>query len=109
MRPMPFSPGHAAPDERVELVNVRVTSVAVVPQASVATPARGPAERNGKPIGVREAYLGERLVSTPIYERQHIAANTVVQGPAILVQDDSTTVVHPGQTARGRRLWPTRD
>jgi N-methylhydantoinase A/oxoprolinase/acetone carboxylase beta subunit len=27
-------------------------------------------------------------------------ADAVVQGPAILVQDDSTTVVHPGQTAR---------
>ncbi len=92
--------GHAAPGERVELVNVRVTSVAAVPQASVASPPRGTAERNGKPIGVRDAYLGERFVSTPIYDRQHIAADAVVQGPAILVQDDSTTVVHPGQTAR---------
>ena len=92
--------GHAAPDERVELVNVRVTSVAVVPQASVATPLREPAERNGKPIGVRDAYFGERFVSTPIYDRQHFDADAVVQGPAILVQDDSTTVVHPGQTAR---------
>jgi N-methylhydantoinase A len=92
--------GHSAPDERVELVNVRVTSVAVVPQASAAAAARQPAERNGKPIGTRDAYLGVRFVSTPIYNRQHIEADAVVQGPAILVQDDSTTVVHPGQTAR---------
>jgi N-methylhydantoinase A len=92
--------GHAAPDERVELVNVRVTSVAAVPQASVATPPRPSSERNGKPIGMRDAYLGERFVSTPIYDRAHIDADAVVQGPAILVQDDSTTVVHPGQTAR---------
>ena len=92
--------GHAAPDERVELVNVRVTSVAVVPQASVATPVRGSSGRNGKPIATRDAYLGERFVSTPIYNRQHFAPDAVVQGPAILVQDDSTTVVHPGQTAR---------
>ena len=92
--------GHAAPDERVELVNVRVTSVAVVPQASIATSALRPVQRNGKPIGMRDAFLGERFVSTPIYNRQHMEADAVVQGPAILVQDDSTTVVHPGQTAR---------
>jgi N-methylhydantoinase A len=92
--------GHAAPDERVELVNVRVTSVAIVPQASLATPRRQPAERNGRPSGMRDVYLGERFVSTPIYDRQHLAPDAVVQGPAILVQDDSTTVVHPGQTAR---------
>jgi N-methylhydantoinase A len=92
--------GHAAPDERVELVNVRVTSVAVVPQASIATSALRPVQRNGKPIGMRDVYLGERFVSTPIYNRQHMEADAVVQGPAILVQDDSTTVVHPGQTAR---------
>jgi N-methylhydantoinase A len=49
---------------------------------------------------MREAYLGERFVSTPVYDRQHFGADAVVQGPAILVQDDSTTVVHPGQTAR---------
>jgi N-methylhydantoinase A len=91
--------GHAAPGERVELVNVRVTSVAAVPQASVATPP-SPATRNGKPIGMREAYLGERFASTPVYDRRHIDAGAVVEGPAILVQDDSTTVVHPGQTAR---------
>ncbi|HEY5348330.1 MAG TPA: hydantoinase/oxoprolinase family protein, partial [Candidatus Lustribacter sp.] len=92
--------GHAAPDERVELVNVRVTSVAEVPQASVAGAPRDSAQRNGKPIGVRDAYLGERFVPTPIYDRQHLAPDAVVQGPAILVQDDATTVVHPGQTAR---------
>jgi N-methylhydantoinase A len=92
--------GHAAPDERVELVNVRLTSVAAVPQASIATHAPPPAPRNGKPIGMRDAYLGEGFVRTPVYARAHIEAGGVVQGPAILVQDDSTTVVHPGQTAR---------
>jgi N-methylhydantoinase A len=91
--------GHAAPDERVELVNVRVTSVAAVPQASVATPP-SPLARNGKPIGMRDAYLGERFARTPVYDRRHIDAGAIVEGPAILVQDDSTTVVHPGQTAR---------
>jgi len=92
--------GHAAPDERVELVNVRVTSVATVPQASPSSARPRSAERNGKPIAVREAYLDEQFVATPVYDRRHLDADAVVQGPAILVQDDATTVVHAGQTAR---------
>jgi N-methylhydantoinase A len=92
--------GHAAPGERVELVNVRVTSVAAVPQASPSAAQPRSVERNGKPIGTREAYLDERFVSTPVYDRRHLDADAVLQGPAILVQDDSTTVVHSGQTAR---------
>ena len=91
--------GHSAPGERVELVNVRVTSVAVVPQASIAAPA-APAQSNGAVAGEREAYLGDGFVRTPIYHRQQLAPDAVIEGPAILVQDDSTTVVHTGQTAR---------
>ena len=91
--------GHSAPGERVELVNVRVTSVAIVPQASIAAPAPV-AQSNGARAGEREAYLGDGFVRTPIYHRQQLAPDAVIDGPAILVQDDSTTVVHTGQTAR---------
>src|ERR1019366_942242 len=84
--------GHSAPDERVELVNVRVTSVATVPQASVAAPAAS-LGRNIARIGERGAFLDGAFVPTPIYNRQQLAAGAMVEGPAILVQDDSTTVV----------------
>jgi N-methylhydantoinase A len=90
--------GHAAPDEKVELVNVRVTSIAAVPHASVhAQPARG----TGDPvIGAREAFFDGDFIRTPVIDRKQLASDAVVHGPAILVQDDATTIIHPGQTAR---------
>jgi N-methylhydantoinase A len=92
--------GHAAPDEAVELVNVRITSVAAVPQAPIAAPPAGAAGRNGARIAERDVYLGAGFVRTPVYDRQALGPDAVVAGPAILVQDDCTTVVQPGQTAR---------
>lgn len=91
--------GHAAPDERVELVNVRVTSIATVPQAPIAAPAAS-ASPSAALIGERSAFLGDAFVRTPVYARQQLAADAAIDGPAILVQDDTTTVVHPGQSAR---------
>jgi N-methylhydantoinase A len=91
--------GHAAPDEGVELVNVRVTSIATVPQASIAAPVAVGAANDAR-FGERDAFLGETFLRTPVYARQRLASAAVVDGPAILVQDDSTTLVHPGQTAR---------
>jgi N-methylhydantoinase A len=90
--------GHAAPNERVELVNVRVTSIAGVPHASVQAQ---PAHATGSPvIGEREAYLADAFVRTPVLDRTRLAADAVMHGPAILVQDDATTIIHAGQTAR---------
>jgi N-methylhydantoinase A len=83
-------------------VNVRVTSIAAVPQAPIAAPS-GAAASDAR-IGERDAYLGASFVRTPVYARARLAADAVIAGPAILVQDDSTTVVHPGQTARSIAL-----
>jgi len=91
--------GHAAPDERVKLVNVRVTSIATVPQAPIAAPAAS-ASPSAALIGERSAFLGDAFVRTPVYARHQLAADAAIDGPAILVQDDTTTVVHPGQSAR---------
>jgi N-methylhydantoinase A len=34
--------------------------------------------------------------STPIYDRDHLRAGHLIDGPAIVVQDDSTVVIEPG-------------
>jgi N-methylhydantoinase A len=90
--------GHSAPGERVELVNVRVTSIATVPQASIAAPAIS--HDGDARIGERDVFFDSAFMRTPVYARARLSADATIDGPAILVQDDSTTVVHPGQTAR---------
>ena len=37
---------------------------------------------------------------TPVYARERLPLDTMVEGPAILEQLDATTVLEPGDTAR---------
>jgi N-methylhydantoinase A len=92
--------GHAAPDEPVEIVNYRMTAVAVVPQASIASPFTDVTDAGGARAGERITYLGGEPRATALYDRTRLAPGTIVEGPAILMQGDSTTLVHPNQRAQ---------
>ena len=93
--------GHAATDEQAEAVNYRVRATASAPH-----PATKPrAHASGS---VDEARTGERAVCfdaaqgmapCPIYDRARLGPRHRIEGPAIIEQLDSTTVVYPGQTA----------
>jgi N-methylhydantoinase A len=91
--------GHSAPDEHVEIVNFRMTAVAVVPQASIASPFQNTTDLAGAKIGERDTYLGGTRTKTTLYDRTKLAEGTKVAGPAILLQGDTTTLIEPGQTA----------
>ena len=51
--------------------------------------------------GTRQAYFQERrgFVECPVYDRDRVPLGTRFEGPAILEQMDTTTVVLPGQAA----------
>jgi N-methylhydantoinase A len=46
----------------------------------------------------REVYFDDRWVETPIYDRPQLPLGSSFEGPAVLEQGDTTTVVNPGQT-----------
>jgi len=94
--------GYSAPSEPVELVNLRVTAVGAI----VKPPAGGRMVRarglETTPTSGRPVYFAEcgGYVDCPIYDRYRMAPETVVNGPAVVEEFDSTTVIHPG--SRGR-------
>lgn len=94
--------GVAAPDEAVELVNLRVRSV--VPRRPL-QPSPAPLQGESPAAaltGEREAYfegLGA-YVKTRIYDRSRLQAGNVIPGPAVIEQLDATTVIGPGWTGR---------
>jgi N-methylhydantoinase A len=49
-------------------------------------------------IGERRAYFGG-YVPTTLYERTRLPLGARLAGPAIVEQDDTTTVIPPGVTA----------
>ena len=83
-------------DQPVELVNLRVQAVGVVHRPTLA--ARGADDLAGtaEPT-IRSAYFDEiGWVDVPVHARDTLAAGASVDGPAIVEEFGSTTVVFPG-------------
>ncbi|RAI02520.1 5-oxoprolinase [Acuticoccus sediminis] len=84
-------------DTPVEIVTLSVTAHGRLDRPEVATPA---GVREGDPIVARQPlWSGGRFVDCPVYDRARLAAGTRVEGPAILRQLDTTTVIEAGQSA----------
>ena len=54
-----------------------------------------PAGRKVEPVARRQAFFGEGMVETPIYRRDRLPAGARFDGPAIVEESGSTTVVPP--------------
>jgi len=91
--------GHHATSEPVEIVNLRLTA-----RGRRERPAVPPlAAAGGDPlVGRRPVVLDDprRPVECPIYDRERLPAGRAVEGPAIVEEYASTTVLLPGDVAR---------
>ena len=69
---------------------------------SRATGAQGSNPRSpGQPIGSRKvSFAPDAALDTPIYRREHLAAGSVMKGPAVIEQMDTTTLVFPRDVVR---------
>jgi N-methylhydantoinase A len=95
--------GSRAEDQKVEIVNYRLTTKVLVPKPQVTeSPLHGEDSR-GAIKAHRKAYF-DGWCDCPIYDREKLLSGHQVRGPAIIEQMDSTTVVHPGQTANVDRF-----
>jgi N-methylhydantoinase A len=94
--------GYAAEDEPIQIVNVRLTALGEPDPLTPPTlkPAGRP-EPDEARVGERPVYFDEAgdFVVTPIYRRERLLAGHLLNGPAVVEQMDSTTVVLPGQHA----------
>ncbi len=90
--------GYANQGLPVEVVSLRLTHRrrAVTPEPLVGRPG------HGRPFAERQAYFPNlaTAVPTPVYWRDDLAEEQVVRGPAVIEQEDATTVVYPGQSLR---------
>ena len=90
---------HHHPQKPVEFVNGRVAAIGLT--------SAPPLQRRKKrrvyvePWEQRPVYFDEaqEFVDTAIYDRVALVSGSVLSGPAVIEQIDSTIVVHPGQRA----------
>ncbi|MDQ2092936.1 hydantoinase/oxoprolinase family protein [Rhodalgimonas zhirmunskyi] len=59
------------------------------------------------PIGQRQVHFGDRWHDTAIYDRLALPEGTVVRGPAILTQPDTTVLIEPDLQGRVDRFGNT--
>ncbi len=91
-------------DQPVMLINARVSGVGQVPRlVSAAIQAGGQEVAPQALITQRDAHFptgdGVRPYATRFFARAGLAANNVIDGPAVIEQSDTTTVVPPGSRA----------
>ena len=82
-----------------ELVTVRATVTG--PRPDVATPslALGGADASAARIGITPVWVDGGHVDASVFDRSLLLAGNVVEGPAVVVEMDSTTLVLPGHAA----------
>ncbi|WP_326692499.1 MULTISPECIES: hydantoinase/oxoprolinase family protein [unclassified Streptomyces] len=91
--------GFAHRDALVQIVEVQLTAAAAVDKPELPAIAEG-SEPGEALIGRRRADFDETgPVDTPVYDRAGLRAGTVLPGPAIVEQLDTTTVITPDATA----------
>lgn len=91
--------GYANPDQETEAATWKLTAYGAVP--TVLLPeltATSPLE--DARVAHRPAWFPETsgYAETPVYRRERLAPEARIEGPAIIVERESTTVLPPGQT-----------
>ncbi len=90
--------GHSNPQQPVEFMTYRLTATGRLPKAPVYEDTAESHEAPA-PCGTRAVYFGAnaKFLTTPLYRRETLRCGHVLEGPAVIEQMDSTTVLHPGQ------------
>ena len=90
--------GHGAPDEPAELVSLRVSVIGRIARPPLPTVAKGDARpSDAARAGERTVVLDDAgPVACDIYERDALLAGNVIEGPAIVEEGASSTVVRAG-------------
>jgi N-methylhydantoinase A len=91
--------GHHRPAVEVELVAIRVRAVGQVPTPPVEARPEGPSEPP-PPDEEASVWFRDGFSTTGVYERRRLAPGHRLDGPAVVTEAGSTTVVPPGWKLR---------
>jgi N-methylhydantoinase A len=81
----------------VEVVTLRVTAIGSLPKPVLERREPGPSTAEQAIIGREPVIFAEGALDTPHYERSLLDPGARLTGPALILQPDCTTLIHPGQ------------
>ena len=88
--------GTSAPDEPAELVSLRTTVSGLLPKPPTVRGGEG-GSADPAPFETRRIYFSETgdFVATPVFARAGLGAGATVEGPAVIEEEASTTLLLP--------------
>jgi N-methylhydantoinase A len=93
--------GTCAPQERSEIVSLRVTVTGMLEKPRLEEIARGDAiPAAAAHTGNRPVRFGGDTLETATWDRSALIAGNRIDGPALIEEHASTTVLHPGDTCK---------
>jgi N-methylhydantoinase A len=87
-------------EEDLEVIVVRVIGIAESAKIVLPELERGGAAPDDALLGTQRMYVGRAWTDARLYDRSALRAGNVIEGPAIVVEMDSTTLVRPGHVAQ---------
>ena len=92
--------GHAAPNEPLEMLNIRLSARGIRQRLKMPEVASGGGAL--KPRTIRKVCLtsADRFDDCPVYARDTLPAEAEIEGPALIEEYGSTTVMFAGDRAR---------
>jgi N-methylhydantoinase A len=98
--------GYSAPTEPVEFVNLRLSAIGRIAKPRLREVAGRGTDAASARKGTRQVYFAESggYVECVIFDRYRLGKGCTIEGPAIVEEIDSTTVIHPGYRAEVDRF-----
>jgi len=97
-------------DHEVEVVNLRAIAVGVVPKIQIRKHKKSGSAAKAR-SGSRKIYFKGKWIAAATYDRAKLGAGCKIEGPAIVTQSDTTTLILPGHTGEVDQylnilIWP---
>jgi N-methylhydantoinase A len=92
--------GHRHDEELVEIITARVRAVGPTPQPKFERLSAGGSDPTAALIAMEPVWFSAQVpLPTPLYRRADLLWENEIEGPAVVFQMDTTTVINPGWKA----------
>ena len=79
--------------------HIRVAAMVSLPKFKLPPLPEGTTNPKNAQTGTREVFLKNEWIESNIYQKSQLKANNIIEGPSIIEQHDSTTLVDTGWIA----------
>jgi N-methylhydantoinase A len=88
---------YGSAEEKIEFINLRVGAIGKVPEVSFTRRERAGRDPGAASKGTRPVYYpAHGFMDTPVYERDLLQPGNVINGPCLVEEIASTSVLTPG-------------